>query len=71
MWTRIKAHLVEDWAKAHKFLSVQLAFLLLALETAFDYLPAVQQYLPANVTTVLAAAIIVARVLKQTATKAA
>lgn len=61
----MKPRLIENWREAYKFLSVQLAALLAALSLAYDYLPAVQQYLPQGWVKWLALAIIVARVLQQ------
>ncbi len=59
--------LIDNWREAHKFLSVQLAALVAVLSLAYDYLPAVQQYLPQGWVKWAAAAIIVGRVLKQNA----
>lgn len=56
---------IQDWQRAHKLLSVQLAGLLLALDVAYDYLPALAQYLPENWVRWIALAIIVGRVIRQ------
>lgn len=56
---------IEDWQRAHKLLSVQLAGLLLALDVAYDYLPAITQYLPQYWVRWIALAIIVGRVIRQ------
>jgi hypothetical protein len=62
---RLRLALIEDWKRAHKLLSVQLAALLLVLDTAYDYLPAVQQYLPDGWVRWIAVAIIAGRVIRQ------
>lgn len=56
---------IQDWPRAHKLLSVQLAGLLLALDVAYDYLPAIAQYLPEHWVRWIALAIIVGRVIRQ------
>jgi len=66
MWDRIKAHLVEDWKQAYRWLSVQLAFLLVLLEGAYQYLPQVQSYFPAHWHAYIGGAILLARLINQT-----
>lgn len=61
----MKAKLIEDWKQSWKFLSVQLAAALALLDVAYEYLPAVQSYLPEGWVKWMALAIIVARVIKQ------
>ena len=61
----MKAKLIDDWKDSWKFLSVQLAAALALLDTAYEYLPAVQTYLPEGWVKWLALAIIVGRVIKQ------
>lgn len=61
----MKVKLIEEWKKAYKFFTVQLAALLVLLDVAYEYLPAVQSYLPEGWVKWLALAIIVARVVKQ------
>lgn len=61
----MKPRLIENWREAYRFLSVQLAALLAVLSLAYDYLPAVQQYLPEGWVKWLALAIIVGRLLQQ------
>lgn len=61
----MKIGLVDDWKDSWKFLSVQLAAALALLDTAYEYLPAVQMYLPEGWVKWLALAIIVGRVIKQ------
>lgn len=65
MLDKIKANLVEDWNHAHTWLSVQLASLLVFLDLAYDYLPALKDYLPEGWVKYIALAIIVCRVIKQ------
>lgn len=57
--------LIENWRDAHKFLSVQIAAALALISAAYDYLPAMQQFLPPGWVKWAAAAIIVARVIQQ------
>lgn len=61
----MKVKLIEEWQKAYKFFTVQLAALLVLLDIAYEYLPAVQTYLPEGWVKWIAVAIIVARVIKQ------
>jgi phosphatidylserine/phosphatidylglycerophosphate/cardiolipin synthase-like enzyme len=57
--------LIDDWHKAYRYLSVQLALLLTLAATAYDYLPAVQSYLDPGWVKWAGALIILARVVKQ------
>lgn len=61
----MKVKLIEDWKQSWKFLSVQLAAALALLDVAYEYLPAVQSYLPEGWVKWIALTIIVARVIKQ------
>ena len=61
----MKVKLIDGWKDSWKFLSVQLAAALALLDTAYEYLPAVQTYLPEGWVKWMALAIIVARVIKQ------
>lgn len=61
----MKVKLIDDWKDSWKFLSVQLAAALALLDTAYEYLPAVQTYLPEGWVKWIALAVIVARVIKQ------
>lgn len=58
--------LVDDARKAYKFLSVQLAALLAILATAWEFVPAMQQYLDPAWVKYFALAMILARVIRQT-----
>ena len=57
--------LIPNWREAWKFMSVQLAAILALLSFAYDYLPAVQQYLPEGWVKWMALGIIVVRIVKQ------
>jgi hypothetical protein len=57
--------LIEEWRKAYKYMTVQLATVLVLVSTAYDYLPAVQTYLPEGWVKWVAIAIIIARIVKQ------
>jgi hypothetical protein len=61
----MKVKLIDDWKDSWKFFSVQLAAALALLDTAYEYLPAVQTYLPDGWVKWIALAIIVGRVIKQ------
>lgn len=61
----MKVKLIEDWKQSWKFLSVQLAATLALLDVAYEYLPAVQSYLPEGWVKWIALTIIVARIIKQ------
>lgn len=61
----MKLKLIETWRKAHRYVTVQLAALLAAISTAWDYIPAVQQYLDPAWLKWFALAMIVARLVKQ------
>jgi len=61
----MKVKLIEDWKQSWKLLSVQLAAALALLDVAYEYLPAVQSYLPEGWVRWIALTIIVARVIKQ------
>ena len=64
---RIK--LVEDWRKAHKWLSTQICTAAAALALAYEYLPAVREfiapYVSPNTMAALAGLVIVARIIDQ------
>lgn len=61
----MKVELIDDWKESWKFLSVQLAAALALLDTAYEYLPAVQAYLPEGWVKWLALAVIAGRIIKQ------
>lgn len=61
----MKLKLIADWKKAHQYLTVQLAALMAMITTAWEYIPAVQQYLDPAWVKWFALAMIVARVIKQ------
>jgi hypothetical protein len=58
--------LIDEWKKAYRYLTVQLAALLALLATAWDYVPALQQYLDPQWVKWFALAMLLARVIKQT-----
>lgn len=60
-----KLILIPDWRQAWRYASVRLAALLALLSTAYDYLPAIQSYLPEGWVKWFALAIILARVLQK------
>ena len=64
---RIK--LVDDWRKAHKWLSTQLCLVAASVSLAYEYLPAVREfiapYVSPNTMALLAGLIILARIIDQ------
>lgn len=58
--------LIDDWKRAWRLLSVQVAAVLVALELAGDYLPEIKEYLGDDFAKWAGLAIIVARVVRQT-----
>lgn len=64
---RIK--LVEDWRKAHRWLSTQLCIVAASVSLAYEYLPAAREfiapYVSPHVMAGIAALVIVARVIDQ------
>lgn len=65
MLKKLESLLVENWKSAHKWLSVWITAGLIALSTADQYMPAIQQYLPAGWVKYFGIAIIVARLIRQ------
>lgn len=61
----MKLKLIENWRAAWRMLSVQMAALLAAVAVAYDYLPMLQQYLPADWMKWGALIVIAARLIKQ------
>lgn len=58
--------LIDDWKRAWRLLSVQVAAVLIALELAGDYLPEIKEYLGDDYAKWMGLAVIVARVIRQT-----
>lgn len=58
--------LIDDWKRAWRLFSVQVAAVLVALELAGDYLPEIKEYLGDDFGKWIGLAIIVARVIRQT-----
>jgi hypothetical protein len=63
--------LIPDWRQAWRFFSVQAAAALALLAAAYDYLPAVREYLPEGWMKWAALLVIAARILNQQSTGAA
>lgn len=61
----MKLKLIPEWKDAWKFISVQLASLLVFLDVAYEYLPAVQAYFPEGWVKWVALAIVLGRIVKQ------
>lgn len=57
--------LIENWRSAWRMLSVQAAALLGIVAAAYEYLPALQAYLPEGWVKYAALLVILARVVKQ------
>lgn len=58
--------LIDDWKRAWRLLSVQVAAVLIALELAGDYLPEIKEYLGDDYAKWMGLAVIVARIVRQT-----
>lgn len=61
----MKIKLIENWKQCYKFLTVQAAILVSLVATAYEYIPAFQQYLPDGWFKYFALVIIAARVIQQ------
>lgn len=61
--------LIDDWKRAWRLLSVQVAAVLVALELAGDYLPEIKEYLGDDYAKWMGLAVIVARVIRQAPTR--
>lgn len=70
MIEKLKGLLIEDWKRAWRLSTIWLAAALGLLDAAAEYLPMVKTYLPEGWVKYIAAAIILARVLKQNWRKA-
>lgn len=57
--------LIDDWKRAWRLLSVQVAAVLIALELAGDYLPEIKEYLGDDYAKWMGLSVIVARVIRQ------
>lgn len=63
----MKIKLIENWKQCHKFLTVQLSVLLAMIATAYEYLPMMKDYLPEGWVKYAFIAVIVARIINQSA----
>lgn len=61
----MKIKLIDNWKNAWKFVTVQIAAVILFLPTLFPYLPEIAAFIPTNWYQWLAGAILVARIVKQ------
>lgn len=57
--------LIENWKSAYKYLTVKLAGGLFLLSQAYDYIPMLKEYVPANYVSIFALLIIFARLVAQ------
>lgn len=62
---KIEACLVADWKIAYKWMSVQIAAIIVLLPIIDANMPALQPYIPAHAYQYLGLAIVVARMIKQ------
>ena len=69
LFSKLESRLVDDWRKAHKWLTVWVAALIAVLAEAQDQLPLVREYLPDGWVKFAALAVIVARLYKQSKPK--
>lgn len=64
IWQRIEQHLVDDWRQAHKFLSVQLSAINVALLGVWIELPAdIKSAIPSNLMACVAIGIAILSVI--------
>ena len=61
--------LIDEWHRAHRYITVQLAALLGAIATAWQYVPEVREYVDPAWLKWFAVAMIVARVIGQPSVK--
>ena len=66
---KLESRLVDDWRRAHKWLTVWVAALIAVLAEAQDQIPFVREYLPPGWVKFAALAVIVARLYKQSQPK--
>lgn len=57
--------LIPEWKRAYRYLTVQAAAGLALISAAYDYLPAVREYMPEGWVKYAALVIIVVRLLQQ------
>ena len=61
----MKINLIPNWRVAYKYLTVQLAAVMLVLSTGVEVLPMLAAYLPTNWVQIMAALILLARMIQQ------
>lgn len=61
----LRTRVIDDWHRCWKLLSVQVAAGIGAIAWAYDYVPAMQQYLPPDWAKWAIGAIIIARIIRQ------
>lgn len=61
----IKTWLIPTWKQAYKYITVQLAAILVMVSFAYEYLPVLQDNLPTDYSKWIGLAIIVARIVSQ------
>lgn len=61
----MKFKLIENWKQAWKYISVQIAAVILFLPTLAPYMPEIMAYIPTNWYQILGGAILIARIVKQ------
>ena len=67
-WSAIEPRLIDGWRCGYKLATVWIAAAIVIISASSEYLPALQQYLPADWVKWMGVAIIVARMIKQTPT---
>lgn len=70
MMVKLKGLLIEDWKRAWRLSTIQIAAVLGLLDAAVEYLPMVKTYMPEGWVKYIAAVLIVARIIKQNWRKA-
>ena len=59
--------LIDNWKQCYKFLTVQISVLLGLIATAYEYIPMMKDYLPDGWVKYAFIAVIVARIINQSA----
>ncbi len=59
--------LIDNWKQCYKFLTVQISVLLGLIATAYEYIPMMKGYLPEGWVKYAFIAVIVARIINQSA----
>ena len=65
LWLKVEPKLIDQWQCFYKLMTVWIAAAMIAVSTAYEYLPVFQQYLPEGWVRWMAGALILARIIRQ------